>query len=250
MAPVTTHLVIGERVFPQLLQLEPADFGAFLLGCVMVDVHAFSSIDRRTTHFADRFDKHGAYAFDRSCTNFVDQLDDLLVRSWDELTCTEQAFVAGNLCHLAADENWKQFVWDVLHDLGISPWTDLPVPGDVILTGFDVSSNELYIDFPSVTLALSDASVPNLSSHVPDGAFQVMWDIIKDQVAKKSTLESILEFRRRQGKTNEEIQGIRHQLEEHWEDAEKVIEKHFGGIQTRVQAMVRQSLETTTRLWA
>ena len=119
MAPVTTHLVIGERVFPQLLQLEPADFGAFLLGCVMVDVHAFSSIDRRTTHFADRFDKHGAYAFDRSCTNFVDQLDDLLVRSWDELTCTEQAFVAGNLCHLAADENWKQFVWDVLHDLGI-----------------------------------------------------------------------------------------------------------------------------------
>ena len=36
MAPLTTHLVIGERVFAQLKQFEAADYGAFLLGCVIL----------------------------------------------------------------------------------------------------------------------------------------------------------------------------------------------------------------------
>jgi hypothetical protein len=31
MAPLTTHLVIGERVFAHLPRLDPSDYGAFLL---------------------------------------------------------------------------------------------------------------------------------------------------------------------------------------------------------------------------
>ena len=154
MPPFTTHLVIGERVFPQLSQFEQEDYGGFLLGCGLVDVHGFSSIDRRTAHFADRLDKESAFALNRSCKNFMDQLDGLLIRPWEELTSTEQAFVTGCLCHLAAD------------------------------------------------------------------------------------LESVLEIHRRLGKTEDEIRKLRHQHEAHWESAENIIEKHFGGIQPRVQAMV------------
>ena len=39
MAPLTTHVVIGERVFGPSRQFDRADYGAFLLGCVLVDVN-------------------------------------------------------------------------------------------------------------------------------------------------------------------------------------------------------------------
>lgn len=105
MAPLTTHLIIGERVFGKLPQFEEADCGTFLLGCVVPDVHFFGDVDRRTTHFAERLHAEGAYAFYVSCANFLSQLDDLLNLPWDRLTTAEQAFVAGHLCHLAADED-------------------------------------------------------------------------------------------------------------------------------------------------
>jgi hypothetical protein len=49
MAPLITHLVVGERVFAQLRQFDSAAYGPFLLGCILVDVHGFSNIDRRVT---------------------------------------------------------------------------------------------------------------------------------------------------------------------------------------------------------
>jgi hypothetical protein len=137
MASTITHLVIGERVFTQLEQLDPVDYGEFLLGCVLVDVHCCSAVDRQITHFAERFDEQGTDAFNKSCSNFLSQLGSLLVHPWNKLTSAERAFVAGYLCHLAADEDWKQFDLHTIHTLGIQWWVDLPVPVSVILTAFN-----------------------------------------------------------------------------------------------------------------
>ena len=146
MAPLITHLVIGERVFLQQQRFDLADYGPFLLGCILVDVHfcgphlcdthlcdthLCGTIDRRRTHFAERLVKDSANGFNRSCANFLECLDGLLVRPWGKLTSAERAFVAGYLCHLAADEDWKQFDWDVLQTLGMRWWIELPVPVDV-----------------------------------------------------------------------------------------------------------------------
>jgi hypothetical protein len=45
--------VVGERVYQQLGWFGPADYGAFLLGFILVDVHLCSPIGRRRTRFAD-----------------------------------------------------------------------------------------------------------------------------------------------------------------------------------------------------
>ena len=71
MAPLVTHLVIGERVFAQSPQFDSTDYGPFLLGCVLVDVNNFSGMDRRRTHFVGRVDEDGADAFNRSCASFL-----------------------------------------------------------------------------------------------------------------------------------------------------------------------------------
>ena len=53
MAASITHLVVGETVWKQVYSDLPAEVqGAFLAGCMLVDVHAFNNIDRRRTHFA------------------------------------------------------------------------------------------------------------------------------------------------------------------------------------------------------
>ena len=249
MASITTHLVIGERVFTRLPQLDPADLGSFLLGCLLVDVHWFSDIDRFTTHFAERFDGEGPYAFNRSCVNFMRRLDRLLIRPWDELTSAEQAFIAGYFCHLAADEDWKRFDWHMLHTLGIRWWADLPVPGDVIVSAFDVLSSELYIDFPTVKAALSDISIPNVLTHVPHATFQMTWEIAQIHIMSGSTLYSALKMFKRMGKTSAEMQTVRHQHEVYWEHAVAFIQDDFGGVQPRIQAMVQRSLERMPLLY-
>ena len=248
MAPITTHLVIGERLFPNMVELfDSLDFSSFLVGSVLVDVHGFSSIERRTTHFADRFDNEGPFAFDRSCQNFIDQLDDLLLRPWMKLSKKERAFVLGYFCHLAADENWKQFDWNVYHERGVYLWSDLPIPGDILLTVFDVESGNLYKDYSSISMALCDVSIPNVLSHVMYEDFQGVWEIIKIHVEQKGTLESFLETQKRLGKDQYELDNMREQYRANWNGAKTLIKKHFGGIEKRVKSMVEQSLETVTR---
>lgn len=250
MAPLTTHLVIGERVFAHLPRLGPQDYGAFLLGCVLVDVHVFSDIARRDTHFAKRLVGKGANAFHQSCANFLGRRDALLRRPWHELTRAERAFVAGYLCHLAADEEWKQFDWLTLQREGINWWTDLPVPGNVIVTVFDVLSKELFLDYVAVSSALRDVAVPDAFTHVPLELFQATWKIARVHVLGNSTLESFLELLGRLGKTDAEIEAERRQHERCWQDAADVIHTGFGGVPTRVEAMVQRALDTMPRLWA
>ncbi len=251
MAPFITHLVMGERVFAQLPRFDPAVYGDFLLGCALVDVHAFSNIPRRVTHFAERLAGDGPLAFHKSCANFLSQLDELLVRPWNELTSAEQAFIAGYLCHLAADEDWKQFDQYLLHTLGIfwkgnlsPPGVELmPAPANVVLTVFEVSSTELYVDFSAIASALDDVSVPDVLTHVSHSTFQATWDIAKAHVFNGGTLESYLDMLKRLGKNNAEIQTERLEHERYWQNAVETIHDYFGNVQQRVQDMVQYSLK-------
>lgn len=112
----------GERIFERLLSdwLAPMDYGVFLRGCVLPDVNSFSDIDRRKTHFVGRLEQDGTSAFCKSCENFIKQFDNLLVRPWSDLDAAQRAFVLGYLCHLAADEPWKEWVWRLLQSRGTS----------------------------------------------------------------------------------------------------------------------------------
>ena len=249
MAPLTTHLVIGERVFAQLPQVEKADYGAFLLGCVLVDANGFTDIKRRTTHFSRHRVTDGPHAVNRSCANFLDQLDDLLVRGWGTLAHEERAFVAGYLCHLAADEEWKRFTQDLLRAMGILAPEDLSIPGSAIMRAFDVLSSELYIDFSCVASALRDASVPDVFTHVPHDVFRAMWDVVRGHLTHRSSTESYLAMLRRLGVPDAEIEAERRALQTYWKDAVDFIHKYHGGIHSHIQAMVQRSLRTMPRLW-
>ena len=250
MAPTITHLVIGERVFPHLGGLDSTNYGAFLLGCILVDVHCVSDLQRRTTHFSDRFRRDGAGAYDRSCAAFLEQLDGVLVRPWDRLTSEEQAFIAGYYCHLAADENWKRFDVEVMATQGIRWWVDLPVPVGVLMSAFQTLSAELYLDSAAVSLALGAAKIPDVFTHVSQETFRSMWDGFKRPVMDGDVLGMWFGFLEGIGKTEEEIRAERRAHEERWEDAVSLIGDFFGGVESGIETMVERSLLAMPQLFS
>jgi hypothetical protein len=52
----------------------------------------------------------------------------------------------------------------------------------------------------------------------------------------------------RLGKTGAEIQEVHRQHEIYWDAALELIQNCFGGVESRIQAMVRRSLETVPLL--
>ena len=249
MAATITHLLIGERVFPYFRQFSPVDFGAFLLGCILVDVHVCSAVSRRTTHFSDGLEINGPYSLQRSCTNFLSQLDKLLLRPWDRLSSNEQAFVAGYLCHLAADEEWKRFDRDSVQVLGLRWWADLPMPANIIITAFEMLTSEFYINRAAVTAALTGAVIPNVFNHIPHEVFQATWEIVKAPAIEGSLPETYFVMLERLGKPASEIQSVRQQLSQYQGDALAVIQTRLGGVEPRIQAMLKRSLEVLPCLW-
>ena len=250
MAPLITHLVIGERVFRQLRHFDPTPtvYGSFLLGCLLVDANHFSDVDRRQTHFVGRLDEDGADAFEKSCANFLRQLDGLLLRPWDDLTPREQAFVAGYLCHLTADETWKAFTWRLLQTLDITSWVDFPLPGEVVLTVVSVLSSRVLTDLRAVAAALNDASIPHVLTHVPHDAFQNMWDITQAYALDGRTRESYFDMLERAGKTSAEIEAVRQQHDLYWEGATALIHE-VGGVEPYIQNASRHAMRVVSQLW-
>ncbi len=249
MASLVTHLVIGERVLARLPQFNAMDYGPFLLGCLLADVNNFANIDRRRTHFAGSLAQDGVAAFTTMCTGFLRRRDDLLSRPWNELDGTGQAFVSGYLCHLAADEESKRLSWNLLLTLGIKSVADLPVPGGVIMTAFSVLSSELFVNWPAIATALSDASVPDVMTHVPHEAFQAMWDIVREPVMNGHTSEHFFELLKRQGKSSADLQVVRERHETYLDEATALI-RDMGGVEPFIQTAVEHSLEMIPRLWA
>jgi len=255
MASLITHLVVGEWVYPQVEQLEtsPSSYGAFLLGCLLPDVNAFSGIDRRETHFVGRFEQDGLIAFTQSCTRFLARRDALLQRPWDELSGEECAFVAGYLAHLAADEAWKAFGWRSLRKLGIHSSLELRaqlgVPMGVLTTAGSVLSAEMYLDHPAVISALRGARVPDVFRHVPHDMFVEMWETLQPYALDGRTYEAYVELLAHRGRSEAEVQMACREHEQHWEDAVTLIRK-TGGVEQAVLSCVDRAVQVVPRLWA
>jgi hypothetical protein len=246
MPSLTTHLVIGERIFRQfteLKSLQPA-YGEFLLGCLLVDVNGFSDIDRSVSHF----DKDHHTPLVCACDNFLGKLEGLLIRPWASLENHEKAFVSGYFCHLAADEEWKNSNLKLRKSLGIENWSEL-MPVDVVMTEFDILSNDLYLDASTVRTALGLAHAPNVFNHIPYSAFQHMWDVAQVHVLEHSSLNTFTELMMRNGATPEEVQTVRQQHEQYREKADQMISDYFGGVKSRVETMVSYAIAKMPDFW-
>ena len=250
MAALITHLVVGERVYPQIQQLErtQALYGAFLVGCVAPDVSFLGEIDRRETHLVGRPEEDGKSAFTESCARFLDRRDHLLQRPWDDLLGGERAFVAGYLCHLATDEAWKASAWRALGKLGMRSSTELGVPMGVVTTASSVLSTEMYLDFPAVARALRDVCVPHVFGHVPYSAFVKMWDVLQPYALDGRTYGSYLKLLAGRGRSRAEIEAVRQEHEQHWEAAVALVGE-IGGVEPAVLACVERAVEVLPRLW-
>jgi len=250
MAPIVMHAVIGERVYPQIQQLAQTQaYGAFLLGCALVDVNAFSDLDRRQTHFVGRPHEDGEAAFSEGSIAFLSQLDALLQRPWDRLSPGEQAFVAGYLCHLAADEAWKDVTWRMLWAMGITSADQFPIPAGVLLTAYSILSVEHYRDGTAVAAALQQATVPDVLTHVPHEALVGMWHAIKPHVLDGHTVAAYLGMLERKGTPAAEVAERKRQHEVYMDEAIALV-KELTDVETIIQATVGRSLEMVPRLWA
>jgi hypothetical protein len=247
MPPLTTHLVVAEQVFPHLEQFEASEYGAFLTGNLVVDVNSFTSMSRRTTHFVGRVDEDGYASFTKSCVKFLEQRERLLQRPWNGLTPKERAFVAGYLCHLAADEPWKAMGARLQQDLGLASLQDMAVPPAVVLTVFSVLSHALFVDFAAVTAALYTAPLPNVFTHVAHADFLWMWDIVRLPLLKGDSPESFFEMLARSGKVAAELQKVREQHVRYWDAAVALIEQ-VGGVEAFVAEAVARALEVLPAL--
>jgi hypothetical protein len=251
MAPLVTHVVIGERVFAQAQCFDPAPsvYGAFLLGCMLVDVNGFTEIDRRATHFVGRLEDVGENAFKSSCINFLSQRDVVLRSPWNELTQAEQAFVAGYLCHLAADEAWNEIGWKVLQAMGLTSYKEMPVPGEVLLTVYDALSRQVCKDWPTVECTLNSAAIPDVMTHVPYPIFRRVWKLIKPHILASGAAQAYFDLLDRMGTSAVEIQEIRCQHEVCWDEAVAFI-GDMGGVEQYLTAAVERSASVLPLLWA
>jgi hypothetical protein len=250
MATLSMHLVVGERVFPQIPEWagDPSTYGTFLLGCVLVDVNLIAPIDRRKTHFCDGFYGKGAYAFDKSCENLLAQLEDALLRPWNDLSEKERAFIAGYLCHLAADEAWKAFNRRLLKKLGLARWSDLPVPAGVLMTAYHIPSTTLFVDFSGVSSALASAQIPDVLRYIPQHVLSRMWAIVGPHALNGRTPESFYSMLERMGKSAAEVREVRKNHERYWEKAVAFVREQEG-IESIVVSGAERSLEVIPRLW-
>ena len=245
------HLVVGERVYSQIPQLKPTPpvYGAFLLGCVLVDVHIVSSLDRPQTHFVGRLEEDGESAFRTSCASFLSQVNVLLLRRWSSLSRCGQAFVAGYLCHLATDESWKEYNWCLLQELGITSVSALPVPNEVLLTAYQVLSAKAFVDASRVASALKEVVIPDVLAHLPHEALVRMWKTIQPLALDGSSPESYFQMARRAGESEAVVQAIREEHDSHWDDTISFIQVR-GGVEPQIQRAVARSVDAVPKLWA
>lgn len=246
MATLIAHLVIGERVSATIPQLrsDTMTYGVFLLGCLLVDVNHYTGLERQQTHFMQLSAGQGGGASGESCASFLRRLDSLLLRPWGALTDRERAFVTGYLCHLAADEAWLAVSGDLLQKLGLEAWDDLPVPAAAMLVAFNALSRDLFEDLTFVALALSRAAIPNVFAHVPQGAFQRMWEIAQPYVLDGGGLASYLTLLEGRGGPYAEIEAVRRHGERYRKAATMLIER-AGGIERFVGAAVERAVQVT-----
>jgi len=176
------------------------------------------------------------------------QLDNVLLHPWDDLSGEEHAFVAGYLCHLAADEAWKAFDQRLLRKLGLARWSDLPIPGGVLMTAYHIPSIALFADFSGVSSALASAQIPDVLRYIPHPVLSRMWTIVRPHALNGRTPESFYGMLKRMGKSETEIQAVRQNHERYWEEAVSFVREQEG-IESIVASEIERSVEVVPRLW-
>lgn len=201
MAPFLTHLVVGERVWAALGELQPGPgtYGAFLFGCLAPDVDKFChGLEQSTTHFVAK-DEAGTWAWRRS-QRFLEEQTALLRAPFHTLEAVEQAFVLGYLCHIAADEITGRSARDMLSQhAGVTPLPHV----DAILTAMDPRFWALVRDPAGLVHALSQLQSQGL---IPDRALVfterdclwAMYHAVVPQVAEGGGLVPCVNMVRRQ----------------------------------------------------
>lgn len=250
MAASLTHLVCGERVFHQINALEQNEevYASFLAGCTLVDVHAFHDIERTATHFAGHLGNAEAYEAGKSCELFLRELKNILKRPWSELDGREQAFVAGYLCHLAADECWKELGKKMFRHLDISRWTELPVHPDVILTAFDYLCRKELRHPVEAGDALDVVRIPDVFTHVSHEVFNSQWRILRDYLAADGTPAAYQAMLARSGKFDDNARARFEQRFALWEEALELVD-NLGGVAPLLDCAENRSLEVIPLLW-
>ncbi len=250
MATLIAHLVIGERLSATLRRLRASStvYGAFLLGCVLVDANNTSDLERHQTHLVKLSDQEVGGATTGSCATFLKLRDALLLRRWSTLTEPEQAFVAGYLCHLAADEAWLEVSQGLLEGLGLEAWDDLPIPAEVMVVTFNALSQGLFHDFPAIASALEGAAIPGILTHVSQGTFQRMWDVARAYVLDGGGLDSYLGLLEGQGRPNADVETVREQSDRYGGEATALIQA-AGGIERFTRPAIERAMHVVPQLW-
>ena len=250
MATLIAHLVVGERVSASLGRLRSSStaYGAFLLGCVLVDANHYADLERHQTHLVKLSNGEGGGATTGSCATFLERRDSLLLRRWSTLTESEQAFVAGYLCHLAADDAWLEVSRGLLEDLGLGTWEDLPVPAEVMVVTFNASSHDLFDDFSAVASALEVTRIPDIFAHVSQSTFERMWDVARGYVLAGGRLESYLGLLKAQGRPSAHVETVRQQVDRYGGEATALVQA-AGGIERFIQPAIERALQAVPQLW-
>jgi len=251
MATLIAHLVIGERVSAQMQDLRSSApvYGAFLLGCLLVDANHVSTLTRRQTHFVTLSEGKGSIAPEGSCTAFLEGLDSLLLRRWSRLTKPERAFVAEYLCHLATDEAWLAVSRTLLQEIGLQTWHDLPVPSEAMLVTFNLLSQDLFEDFPAVTSILKAGAIPSVFSHVPHAVLQKTWRAAQPYVLAGGSLASYLTLLESRGKSRAKIESVRQDVSRYRNETAALIER-AGGVEPFIGTAVERAAHLVPRLCA
>jgi hypothetical protein len=255
MAPLNMHVVVGEQVFPKIpfLAAHSGLYGPFLLGCIVVDINGFCPFPQpptySRTHFVERRDAIGPLSCAKSCENFLAQLPSLVVRPLPLLTNVESAFLAGYLCHLAVDEEWKHHDWHLIHERGINVWKELLVPGSVLLTAFATVSQDAFQDLPAVRAALRHVTIPDILTHISHTELVAMWDLVKELILGTNIAESFFQVRQAQGISIDDAATLRKDHAQYWDEAMAAIEEYLGHPKTRLPRMTRRAVEVIPQLF-
>jgi hypothetical protein len=128
-------------------------------------------------------------------------------------------------------------------------WSDEPVHGSLKAVVFDILSKELYLDPAGVMSALDGVTIPDIFRHVSVEEFQRVRNIAEPYV-QNCNLETAFELLKRAGVPQAQIESLAFGAEANWDRTVEYINTYFGGVETRMQAMLKQSLEFLPDFWA
>jgi len=238
-----THAVVGEYVRRELFPLLSVENrGSFYGGCILIDVHAFNNIDRRNTHFVGTIEEDGQNTYLQSCNKFIKDYRELISSPWENIVSYGKYFMAGYLCHLAADETWRKWGLQIYKELGLNSWSEFPVLGDYGLATFDFLSNQLFANKKEFIKEIDSLVIPNIFNHIPYSYFQKQWYVCKDYIYSDGSIEPYVNALERAGKTAKEIETIKSKCIENWGRSIEFY-RRMGGAKNYILNSMTRSIE-------